>query len=141
MKQHFDDLFDAGQYVEAIIVIDELIAQYPNDALAYTNRGLAKGMLGRYEEAIIDFSKVIELRPPANLHPLENVLIIAHYNRGVSHARLGRIDAAHADFAVGLQLAREERDTDWITMLEDAMNFDWPSMGNPTPTPPPPPAR
>ena len=48
---------------EDILKYTEQIAQNPNDADAYYNRGNAYYDLGQYERAIQDYDKAIELNP------------------------------------------------------------------------------
>ena len=63
----------------------------PEDAAAYTNRGLAKYELEDYEGAIADYDRAIELKPK---------FAEAYYNRGVAKGFLGDHEGAIADFAL-----------------------------------------
>ncbi|MDZ8260990.1 tetratricopeptide repeat protein [Nostoc sp. ChiQUE01b] len=51
-----------GRYEDAIIAYDKAIGIKPHP-LAYYNRGLVYGYLGRRQQAIADFKKVIEISP------------------------------------------------------------------------------
>ena len=58
-------------------------------SMAYTNRGIAQGNLGRVEKAITDFSEAIRLDPKSPL---------AFYNRGNAYLDKKKLDLALADF-------------------------------------------
>ena len=58
-------------------------------SVAYTNRGIAQGNLGRVEKAIADFSEAIRLDPESPL---------AFYNRGNAYLDRKKLDLALADF-------------------------------------------
>lgn len=60
-----------------------------NNAAAYNNRGFAWRKLGKYEEAIKDYTKSLELSPN-NLKTLNN--------RGFSYAKSGNFAKAIADY-------------------------------------------
>ena len=125
LYDQFDAYFEAEKYVEAVIVADEMIARNPHNATSYTNRGLAKSMLGRHHEAIIDYSKAIELQPTPSFH--ENILIASYFNRGISYGEWGKGDEARADWTHALKLAKEEGDQAWISRLEEALSSPWPN--------------
>jgi tetratricopeptide (TPR) repeat protein len=72
-----------------------------SDAEAYFRRGVAYGKMERYEEAIADFSKALELSPAYSA---------AYYNRGTCHGRAGRYDEAIADFSKALDLDPKDAD-------------------------------
>ncbi|MBK7381579.1 MAG: tetratricopeptide repeat protein [Ignavibacteriales bacterium] len=55
--------YKIGNYQEAIKYYTNYIKEYPNDAGAYNNRGLAKDDLGDYRGAIQDYNKAIYLDP------------------------------------------------------------------------------
>jgi tetratricopeptide (TPR) repeat protein len=60
-----------------------------NNAAAYNNRGFAWRKLGRYAEAIEDYTKSLELSPN-NLKTLNN--------RGFSYAKSGNFAKAISDY-------------------------------------------
>ena len=60
----------------------------PNDEVAYNNRGKAKYKLGKYQDAIEDYNKAIELKPD---------YVDAYYNRGIAKANLGKFQEAIED--------------------------------------------
>ena len=64
--------------------------------LAYQNRGIAFSDMGRFNEAIADFTEVINWEPM--MHPE------AYYNRGRAYFLVGRNDAAIEDFSTTILL-------------------------------------
>ena len=67
--------------------------------MAYNNRGIAYGDLGKYEQAIRDYNKAIELDPQyAN----------TYYNRGILYQTLDKITEAEADFKKYEELTGEK---------------------------------
>ena len=77
------------------------IALDPNDARAYSHRGLAYYRKGEYERAIADHSKAIAIDPnDAN----------AYYNRGVAYEQKGDKDQAIADFRKVLEINPSDQD-------------------------------
>ena len=50
-----------GRYADALADYDEAIRLKPDDAAAYSNRGLAKGKLGLKNEARKDFATALKL--------------------------------------------------------------------------------
>ena len=90
-----DELFNAGEYQEAIGVYDQVLAADPQDYYAYGQRGECYRMLARYDEAIADFSRSIELNP-------ENSWAIA--NRGESYRAKEQYDLAIQDLDRALEL-------------------------------------
>ena len=57
---------------------------------AFNNRAYCLAKLGRYEEAIVDYTTVIQ-HEDTNIHAL--------HNRGISYERLARYTDAVADFS------------------------------------------
>jgi tetratricopeptide (TPR) repeat protein len=66
-----------ADYTKIIDINFDKIAILAN---AYNNRGLAYDKKGRFDSAVSDFGKAIELMPN---------LVNAHYNRGISYANMG----------------------------------------------------
>ena len=58
----------------------------PDMAVAYSNRGNAKGGLGRHEDAITDYDKAIQLEPD---------MAKAYSNRGIAKNRFGATRRCH----------------------------------------------
>ncbi|MDP2647284.1 MAG: hypothetical protein Q8P24_20315 [Desulfobacterales bacterium] len=53
----------AGKYAEAIAILDDVIEQNRNNAMAYQNRAYAKLRSGRAADAIEDYTHLIQLEP------------------------------------------------------------------------------
>ena len=64
-------------------------------AEAYLNRGNAKYNLGRYEEALADYTEAIRLKPD---------YAVAYHNRGNAKDDLGRSEEALADYTEAIRL-------------------------------------
>ena len=76
--------------------LTEEINLYPENYIAYINRGVDLHRLGDYAGAINDFSKAIELNPEAAL---------AFNNRGLSKIKAGDLSGAIVDFNRATELA------------------------------------
>ena len=57
--------------------------------MAYNNRGVVYGIIKKYDEAISDFNKAIEINPN---------YVDAHYNRGIIHCYKREYDKALSDY-------------------------------------------
>lgn len=68
----------------------------------YNNRAYCYAKLGRYQEAVSDYSAAIQL-DPSNSH--------AYHNRGTSYDKMGKGDLAIADFSKVLELDSPDRHT------------------------------
>ncbi len=82
--------------------IDRAIADYtkdiesnPNDATAYTNRGVAYGRKGAFDRAIADFTKAIALDPND---------ATAYTSRGSAYYEKAEFDRAVADFNKAIEI-------------------------------------
>jgi tetratricopeptide (TPR) repeat protein len=73
--------------------LDRVIANDGSDAIAWTNRGVAKAKLGDFAGAIADCTRAIELAPT----------VANRVNRGNAYATMHRDDEALADFDMALQ--------------------------------------
>jgi tetratricopeptide (TPR) repeat protein/serine/threonine protein kinase len=71
------------------------LLKQPDHAMAYTHRAMAHGKLGRYEKALDDCAKAIDLDPK---------LASAWNVRGASYNRLAQYDKAVADFSKAIEL-------------------------------------
>ncbi|MEZ6185969.1 MAG: tetratricopeptide repeat protein [Planctomycetota bacterium] len=85
----------SGGAIEALAQLDRALELDPRNALAWSNRGVAHGSLGRHTEAIEDYTRAIELDPG---------LVFAWINRGVAHGSLGRHTEAVEDFTRAIEL-------------------------------------
>ncbi len=94
--------YTEGKYEEAIKTLTLIIkSDVPDDikAGAYNNRGLAKHDLERYEEAIRDYDKAIELQPD---------YAAAYHNRGLAKNSLQRYEEAIKDYDKVIELQPED---------------------------------
>ena len=103
-----------GQHSAAITDYDSAIRLKPDDATAYTHRGMAKGGLGQYFAAIADYDSAIRLNP-------YDAMAYAH--RGTSKALLNRISEAKLDLRTALRLAKRAGDTNLITLTEEVLRL------------------
>jgi Flp pilus assembly protein TadD len=62
----------------------------PADALVYSSRGLVLINLGKFEDAIADYSRVIQLNPNDAW---------AYHNRGLAFEKLGKLEEAGRDYS------------------------------------------
>ncbi len=79
-------------YNVAIGIYDFIIEKEPN-GVNYCNRAIYKKDVGRYDDALIDFRKAIELDPKDYLN---------HYNLALNYSKLNMADSAltHYDLAI-----------------------------------------
>ena len=83
-------LFLQEDYEKAAACFSELLALRPNLAAAYNDRGSCNRMLGRYEQALVDYTEAIKYRPCA-----------AYYcNRGSVRVKMEDYDAAISDYTL-----------------------------------------
>lgn len=61
--QRAGEQYQAGNYKESIELYTQVIEKDPNIGLAYNNRAAAEVTLRRYDDALADFNKAIELMP------------------------------------------------------------------------------
>ncbi len=94
-KKRAFELYQKGDYDNAIAAYTKAIEHKPDDAEAYYNRGFLYAEKGEYDHAIADYDKVIELNPK---------YAYAYYNRGVSYGEKGEYDHAIADYDKVIEL-------------------------------------
>jgi tetratricopeptide (TPR) repeat protein len=82
------DCFQGNEPRLRIEGCSKIIQRNPNDAAVYHNRGVAYGLAGDVESAIVDYTKVIEIEP-------NNAT--AYENRGRAYASKGDLTHAVAD--------------------------------------------
>jgi tetratricopeptide (TPR) repeat protein len=105
-----------GRFGEALPLWDQLLAQAPEDAAAWSNRGNVRLALGDPEAAIADQERAMVL-DPANPDP--------HLNRGTAEEALGRWNEAAADY--GWILERDPEDASALYNLGNVQGSlgDW----------------
>ena len=62
-----EELDELGQYEQAIEILDQAIIKNPEYIGAFINRGAYKSSLNRFEDAISDYQKVLDLDPKNTL--------------------------------------------------------------------------
>jgi tetratricopeptide (TPR) repeat protein/membrane protease YdiL (CAAX protease family) len=128
-------LYDQGAYVPAITVYDGILAADPTAAWVYNGRGSAHGMAGRYDAALADFTRAMDLEPKsadyrANrgwAHKLKGDwaraiedcdeairfdprLAFAFYIRGLARAKIGQWRPAQDDLDETVRLGAADAD-------------------------------
>jgi tetratricopeptide (TPR) repeat protein len=84
-----------GDLKGALKDYNKAIAQTPNDADIYVNRGIVQDELGQHEAAIADYTKAITLKPDQHL---------AYYNRANAQAQMKQYPKAIADYTKVIEL-------------------------------------
>jgi tetratricopeptide (TPR) repeat protein len=88
--------FQAGRFAEAAAEYARLVQASPDDSGLRASLAGTLGALGRYEAAVAELTKAIELDP---------VNVEAYHNRAVIHERRGQRDAAIRDYQTALRYA------------------------------------
>ncbi len=86
---------EKSEFEAAVNAYDKVIELKPDFALAYSNRGKAKSVLGRHEAALADYDEAIRLKPD---------YADAYYSRGNAKSALGRHEAAFTDYNEAIRL-------------------------------------
>lgn len=93
-----------GKYHESLAALDELVAREgPQQGMKFHyHRGSTLNFLGRYEEAVAEFTEGLETQPdyPGAFH-----------RRACAYARLGKLEKALAD--------RRRADAEWVIIWQD----------------------
>lgn len=92
------ELISSRQLVEAESVLSEAIWADPEYAPLYIQRGIIYGMQTKFDQAIPDFTKGIELDP--KMHE-------AYYSRGLAYAKTDDKDKALKDYNKTIELSPE----------------------------------
>ena len=85
-----------GDNDKAIATASEAIRLNPDDAVAFTNRGLAHSRKGDYDQALADYDEAIRLDPK---------YARAFNNRGFAYSKKGDPDRAIADYSEAIRLS------------------------------------
>ncbi|MDX2107722.1 MAG: tetratricopeptide repeat protein [Candidatus Melainabacteria bacterium] len=95
--QKGSELVNIRNFSQALEYLNRAVAQDASDSVSVYNRAQAYRNLGRYKDAIADYTRYLELAPDDP----ENYLV--YYNRGVSYSALQEYDNAIADFDKALE--------------------------------------
>ncbi|MCX7422397.1 MAG: tetratricopeptide repeat protein [Planctomycetia bacterium] len=90
-----DTLAAIGQNDAALTAYDETVKSFPNMALVHNNRGMFQQAQGRFGEAVVDFTKALELDPQ---------FLVALTNRGFTLMNMGQFEEAENDFSESLKI-------------------------------------
>jgi tetratricopeptide (TPR) repeat protein len=86
--------FEEGRYEEAARQYSKLVADSPSDGALRASYAGALGALGRFDAALEQLTKAIELEP---------LNVEAYHNRAVIHERRGERDAAISDYQTAVK--------------------------------------
>jgi protein O-GlcNAc transferase len=130
--KRFGQLLDTGQFPEAVVEGEALLARFPRSAEIWTGVAMAQGRLGRFDRAIEACNAALAIRPDhaATHEVLGNMLLeqgrneaaiaaysqalardptvaSAHNNLGNAFSRLGRLDEAIASYRRAVATKRD----------------------------------
>ncbi len=88
------DLFERGDYDEAVVNYSRALELDPENEEIYYNRGMAYKKLRQYNEAIDDYSQAILLNPDYSR---------AYNNRGATYRKLKEFDRASNDYKKAIE--------------------------------------
>jgi len=88
--------FEAGHYEEAAATYRRLLAAQPDQPSLHTSLAGCLGAMGRYDEALDELERALELDP---------LSAEAYHNRGVIHERRGDLEAALEDYRSAVRYA------------------------------------
>src|ERR1039457_2014016 len=86
--------YNEKDYSGAIEDFNKEIENNSSSDSAYLMKGKAENLLGKFREAVDDFSKSIEMKNTFD----------AHFNRGIAYLSLNENENAEADFSSAIQL-------------------------------------
>jgi Tfp pilus assembly protein PilF len=93
--QNARGLINKGQYSEAEKLCTKIIQQDPKNVKAYSLRGYANDKLGKRENAVLDYSRAIDIDPGR---------AVDYNNRGATYGDLGKYDLAKSDLDKAIEL-------------------------------------
>lgn len=99
VSDHALELFNAGENEEAVKALDAVVAYGTVDDTVFARRAAVQGTLKKYDKALVDMDRALELAPRKWRHYLE---------RAVLHQRTGRYDAAIGDLDSALAIQPNE---------------------------------
>jgi tetratricopeptide (TPR) repeat protein len=88
------NLFESGRFAEAVESYERLVAKDSDDGAILASYAGALGAMGRYDEALIQLERAIEL-DPLNAE--------GYYNRGLVYEKQGKRDAALTEYRTALR--------------------------------------
>ncbi len=86
--------FEAGRHAEAAAIYSRLIEQQPDDASLRASLAGTLGAMGRYDQALTQLDRAIEIEP---------LNVEAYHNRAVIRERRGETDSAITDYQTALR--------------------------------------
>lgn len=92
---------DTGDYLGAIEDYTLILANNPNNAIAYNNRAIARYNLGEYQGAVEDCNRAIQLKPNEAAY---------YFNRGLARFNLQDYRGAISDFSEVIRLKPADAD-------------------------------
>ena len=109
-----------------IAAYDKSLRLRAGNPAAYVNRGTAKQKLGRYAEAIFDYTDGIRTEKSVAKYfgrdPEKLVLFRAYRNRGECKVALERTDKARADFERALEVAQKAGDVKLTSEIDQRLD-------------------
>jgi tetratricopeptide (TPR) repeat protein len=97
LEKQINSYIAAGNDKEAMRITDEAIEKYPQEADFYYLKGMINNSKGRYERALGNFDKAIDLKSPVNMYKF-------YLGRGVSHSNLLEYDLALTDLSAAIEM-------------------------------------
>ncbi len=88
-------IIKSRSYADPMTFYNTVISQYPDNALAYVNRGYLRINNNDIQGAVADFSQAIMFRPG---------YAVAYNNRAIAYSALGDIDAAMKEYDKAIML-------------------------------------
>ena len=124
-------LMEKAEFRKALEIIEEAIAIYEgqphlelNNALAgcYTTKGIVLGSLGKLNEAITEFEKVIAIREKLLMQGRREIvtdLAMAYLNKGIVLAQLWKLKEAITEFEKAIVILGELLEQGRIELVND----------------------
>lgn len=96
LRYQADEFVEKGDYKHAIKIYTEILKVEPNYPDALFHRGRTYLLMKKYDLALADYEKLLELSPKYDSS--------AYNNRGLAHENLGNLDKALADYEKASEL-------------------------------------
>ncbi|KAA3649024.1 MAG: tetratricopeptide repeat protein [Bacteroidetes bacterium] len=88
-------LLKSGEYQKALVILDKLIVDSPNNASYYSERGVIYFHLKKKQEALSDMNMAVELEPLKSYRYASRAYILGHY---------GKTELAITDYEKAIEL-------------------------------------